>query len=173
MKTFLKIFGGLIVIFIVVGLFLDNKINITREIEVNATPEQIHVYVGDLNKWPEWTPWAEMDPTMKTIPGDLSSGVGASQSWKGESGSGGLKFTESSPTKGIAYDMTFDGDPTVYIAGMRYKSNGNTTTVSWYMTGEMGPIIIGNYFAQLMDTLIGDSFDSGLEKLKKVVEENK
>lgn len=170
MQTFLKIFGIIIVLFIGVGLLLDNEVHVTREIKINASAEDIHRYVGDLNQWPEWTPWIVLDPTIKTTIGDKASGVGASQSWTGESGSGTLKFTASSPQTGIVYDLNFEGDPAVYVSGMTYKADGSSTIVTWYMKGEMGPIIIGNYFAQLMDSLVGDSFQLGLDKLKEQLE---
>ncbi|WP_444996622.1 SRPBCC family protein [Aliikangiella sp. IMCC44359] len=170
MRTFLKIIGVLIILFIIGGLILDNKVNVTREIEIQASPEKIHLFVNDLNQWPQWTPWIDLDPTIKTTIGAVTHGVGAMQSWTGESGSGSLTFTQSSPENGIVYDLTFEGDPTVYISGMRYSANGDKTIVTWYMTGEMQPIIIGNYFAQLMDVFVGDSFSSGLNKLKKAVE---
>lgn len=170
MKTFLKIFGGFILLLVVVGLFLDNKINVSRQIEVNASPEKVHELVSDLNNWPKWSPWTTLDPTIKTTIGDKSSGVGASQSWKGESGAGKLTFTQSSLEKGIVYDLNFEGDPATYISGMTYEEKDGKTLVVWYMKGEMGPIIIGNYFAQLMDTLVGDSFQLGLDKLKEAAE---
>jgi len=170
MKTFLKVFAIILVVIILVGLFLDNKINITREIEIQASPQEIHRYISDLNQWTHWNPWVEMDPTIKTTIGEVSSGVGASQSWTGESGSGALTLTESSVDGGIVYSMTFDGDPAVYMAGMRYSPTSNGTRVTWYMTGEMQPIIIGNYFSLIMDSLVGPSFETGLANLKKVVE---
>jgi uncharacterized membrane protein len=170
MKTFLKIFAFLLVLIAVVGLFLDNKVNVSRQIEVNAAPEMIHAYVADLNQWPKWSPWLELDPTIQTTIGNVSSGVGASQSWVGQSGSGALTIVQSHESDGIVYHLTFDGDSTVYVAGLRYASQGDSTLVSWYMTGEMKPIIIGNYFAQLMDGFIGKDFENGLAKLKQVVE---
>ena len=111
-----------------------------------------------------------MDPTIKTIIGDTQAGVGAHQSWVGQSGAGQLTFTESSVNTGIVYDMSFEGDSTIYEAGMSYQESGSKTLVTWYMTGEMEPIIIGNYFAQIMDALMGDSFTLGLERLKEVSE---
>lgn len=172
MKTFLKIFGVILVLIIVVGLFLDNKIDVRRQVEINASAEQVHQYVNNLEKWPEWIPWIEMDPSMKTVLGEKTSGVGASQSWHGQSGSGSLTFTHSSVTDGVVYDMSFEGDPTAYVAGLKYDEQNGKTIVTWYMQGEMQPIIIGNYFALLMDGFIGDSFASGLDKLKTAVEAN-
>ncbi|WP_196139132.1 SRPBCC family protein [Aliikangiella sp. G2MR2-5] len=170
MKIFLKILLGLIIIFIVTGLFLDNKIDVRREVTIKALPQQIHPFINDLKNWSQWSPWEVLDPSIKTTFGDITSGTGASQNWTGESGSGALKFTQSSLEKGIVYDLTFEGDPTVYVSGMSYRIEGDTTIVTWYMQGEMGPIVIGNYFAQLMDALIGDSFQLGLDRLKEAVE---
>ena len=170
MKTFLKIFAVIIGLIVVGGLFLDNNVNVNREVTINASTDKIHEYVNDLNKWPEWSPWIDLDPSIKTTIGEVSQGVGASQTWVGESGAGALTLTESSATTGIIYNLTFEGDSTVYIAGMRYEPTGEQTKVTWYMTGEMQPIIIGNYFAQLMDSFVGQSFSDGLTKLKKAVE---
>ena len=170
MKTFLKVFGSFTLLFVVVGLSLSNNINIRRSITIDAPFSVIHSQVNNLNQWTEWSPWLTMDPTIKTTMGDIQSGVGAHQSWVGQSGAGKLTFTESSENSGVVYDMSFEGDSTMYQAGFDYQQSGNKTLVTWYMTGEMQPIIIGNYFAQIMDALMGDSFTTGLEKLKDVSE---
>ena len=172
MNTILKWFGIILLVLVVVGLIIPNDVNVRRSIEINATPEQIHYYVDNLEQWPKWGPWATMDPTMKTTIGEIKSGVGASQSWKGEGGNGSLKITSSSPEKGVVYDMSFDGDPGVYQAGLSYQKQGDSVLVTWYMTGEMQPIIIGNYFSLLMDSLVGGSFEQGLSALKQTVEES-
>lgn len=170
MQTFLKIFGIILAIFVVVGLILPNQIEIKREIEINASSDVIHEYVNNLDNWPKWSPWLELDPTIQTTIGNVHQGVGASQSWQGSSGGGQLTFTDSSVENGVVYDMSFEGDSTVYQAGLSYQLKGSKTLVSWTMTGEMEPIIIGNYFALLMDSLVGDSFVAGLEKLKEISE---
>ena len=50
MKTTLKIIGGVIVLFIVFGLVLDNRYDIERSLTFNASKAQIHAHVGDLKK---------------------------------------------------------------------------------------------------------------------------
>lgn len=172
MKTFLKFLGIIVGLFVLVGLFLPNQIDVRRSVVIDAPVAEIHQHLHDLNNWPSWSPWNELDPTIKTTIGDLSSGKGASQSWLGNSGGGNLKITQSSLEQGVIYDLNFDGDSTVYEAGFSYQQEDGKVLVTWFMTGEMQPIIIGNYFALLMDSLVGDSFVSGLNKLKVVVEEN-
>ncbi len=172
MQTFLKFFGIILALFVVVGLILPNQVEIKRDIEINASTAVIHEFVNNLDNWPKWSPWLELDPSILTTIGEINAGVGASQSWVGSSGGGQLTFTESSIDKGVVYDMSFEGDPTVYQAGLSYQSKGTKTLVSWTMKGEMEPIIIGNYFALLMDSLVGDSFVTGLQKLKDISENN-
>jgi hypothetical protein len=170
MQTFLKVFGVILAIFVVVGLILPNQVEIKREIEISASKAVIHEYVNNLDNWPKWSPWLELDPSIQTTIGEIHTGVGASQSWLGKSGGGQLTFSDSSTDKGVVYQMSFEGDPTVYQTGLSYQAKGDKTLVAWTMTGEMKPIIIGNYFALLMDSLIGDSFIAGLQKLKEISE---
>ena len=73
---------------IIVGLFLPGDYMVTRTVEISATPDQIHEYVGDLKRWPEWSPWKKTDPTIEIT-------LGASQSWTDKSGGGSLTVTQS------------------------------------------------------------------------------
>ena len=170
MQTFLKFFAGFIVLFVGIGLFLDREFEVSREITINATPEKIHAFINDLNQWPKWSPWQILDPSVKTTIGDISSGIGASQTWTGNGGGGSLIFTHSSVKEGIVYDLVFDGDTSIFVTEMHYQIDNDSTTVSWVMKGKMEPVIIGSYFAQLMDTLVGDNFYLGLTNLKKAIE---
>ncbi|MBV1909979.1 MAG: SRPBCC family protein [Kangiellaceae bacterium] len=170
MNKFLKVFGVICLLVIIIGLIIPNEVDVRRSVTINASNEQIHRFTNNLERWPKWSPWIQSDPSIQTTLGEIHSGVGASQSWVSTSGSGQLTLTDSSIDNGIVYDMTFEGDPTVYQAGISYQNNGNNVTVTWYMKGEMKPIIIGNYFALMMDMFIGDSFKQGLEMLKREVE---
>jgi len=170
MKTFLKFFGIIVGLFVIVGLILPNQVDVRRSVVINAPVADIHQYLSNLDNWSKWSPWIELDPTIKTTIGDIHSGKGASQSWLGNSGGGKLTITEASLADGVVYDLSFEGDSTIYQSGFSYQEQGGKILVTWFMTGEMQPIIIGNYFALLMDSLVGDSFVSGLDKLRNVVE---
>jgi uncharacterized protein YndB with AHSA1/START domain len=170
MQKFLKVFAVLLLLFVVGGLLLDNEFEVKREVVIDAPVEVVHAYVNDLEQWQKWSPWQQLDQTVVTTVGDITQGVGASQTWTDQNGGGSLKLTHASVTEGIQYDLKFAGDDTVFISKMAYDVQGSKTKVSWSMSGKMQPIIIGNYFAQLMDTLVGDSFALGLNNLKQVVE---
>jgi polyketide cyclase/dehydrase/lipid transport protein len=171
MNTFLKFFGIIMLSVVVVGLIIPNHVDIRRSVEIDAPVTTIHAFTSNLEKWPQWSPWITEDPSIKISLGDIHQGTGASQSWTGASGSGNILFTQSSPEQGVVYDMNFDGDSTLYQAGFSYQEKGQKTIVTWYMTGDMTPIIIGNYFSLMMDGLVGDSFVMGLDKLKELSED--
>lgn len=171
LKALLSIIIILIVIVVVVGLFLPTSYTVERSIVIDAPPAKIHEYVGDLNKWETWEPWREGDPTLVITHGEKTKGVGASQSWVGESGGGALTFTMDSPTEGIEYDLVFDDGTYECQSAMKYSPlEDGETRVTWTMTGDMGTPVIGGYFVLMMDSMVGKMFDNGLANLKNAVE---
>jgi len=154
----------------IVGAFLPTEFKIARSIIINADSATIHTFLGDLNKWEEWTPWKENDPSIVITQGDKTSGIGASQSWTGDSSNGKLIFTSSSPEKGIEYDLIMDDGEFKCKSAMLYNAEENGTQVTWTMSGDMEIPIIGGYFAIMMDLMAGKMFDQGLQNLKQVVE---
>ena len=95
---------------------------------MQATPAQVHAFVGDLEKWDEWTPWIEDDPSIVTTFGEKTVGVGAHQSWTSESGDGELTLTQSDE---LAFRVVFDGEiprnRDLYWRGLVYSEFENGT----------------------------------------------
>ena len=171
----LLIVGGFFAAVCLIGFFLPTAYAVERKVTINATPEQVHALVGDLKAWPQWAPWEEDDPTIKTTYGEKTTGVGASQSWTGKDGDGELTLTASSPTTGIAYDMAFiQGDMRAPAeCAMSYQVADGTTTVTWSMKGDLAsmmPPVLSGYMNLTMPSMIGGMFDRGLEKLKGIAE---
>ena len=163
---------ALLVLGVIVGMLLPTTYSLSRSLIIKAKPESIHFYVGDLSKWDMWAPWKDEDPSIVTTLGEHTSGVGASQTWLGKDGDGSLTFTKSSPTKGIEYDLFFEGGAYQCWAAMHYDTVGeNATKVTWIMKGKMDMPVIGGYVAMMMDSMVGNMFDRGLSKLKHQVEQ--
>jgi len=175
MKILKTIFSAIIifiVIVVVVGLFLPTSYTVERSVVIDAAPTQIHKYVGDLNNWSAWEPWMEGDPTIIVTQGEKTKGIGASQSWVGDSGDGALTFTKDSPTEGIEYDLFFDDGAYVSQSAMVYDPlEDGETKVTWTMSGDIGAPVIGGYFALMMNAMVGEMFDKGLSNLKNTVED--
>lgn len=176
MKKVLIGLALLVVLVTVVGLVMPTSYAIEKSVVINAKPEAIHTHVGDLKKWPAWAPWLEMDPTIETTYGPTTTGVGASQTWtSAKDGDGELMLTRSDPTTGIAYEMAFimEGTRAPSLCAMNYTTEGDTTTVTWTMTGDAGefmPPVIGGLMTPMMTNEIGSMFEKGLDNLKATVE---
>jgi carbon monoxide dehydrogenase subunit G len=158
-----------IVLLFVISLFLPKTFHVERSIRIDASSAEVHAYVGDLAKWESWTPWIEADPTIVIDYGPVTSGVGASQSWTGDSGNGELSFTRCDPSHGVAYDMSFDEGRYPSTGELTYAAEGAGTMVTWVMDGESNGVV-GRWMGLFMGSMVGPMFDQGLESLKTVVE---
>lgn len=160
-----------ITLLVITGLFLSPEYNVEQSILIKTRPENIHSYVNDLKQWPRWTPWQEMDPGIKIRYGNVTKGIGASQSWQGKGGRGHLHITASSPYNGIAYDVFFGEADTPSISAIEYKElDIDSTRVTWRLHGEIDLPVLGGYIAILVRAMTRDMYKKGLYKLKTVVE---
>lgn len=159
-----------VVILVGVGLFLPSDYQVSRSILIEADRENIHGLVGELTRWPEWAAWQEMDPSLKTVYGEKTTGIGAYQAWNGKSGNGELTFTKCDPESGVAYDLFFAGGRDKSPGAISYDATDNGTNVTWEMSGDFGMNLIGRYYGLMMDRMVGTMFDDGLKRLKKRAE---
>ena len=159
----------LVMLVVVIGLALPTQYEVSRSIVIQAPRERVHALIADLSNWPQWEPWTEEDPTIKTTTGESTTGLGAHQSWVGSEGNGNLTFTRVDAQRGIEYALMFD-DKYECVAGMTHEPAGDAVRVTWWMTGDTETPVIGGYFAKLMPRMISPMFDRGLEKLKAAAE---
>lgn len=167
-----KVLIGLVVvvlILVLVGVLLSGEYTVERSVVVQAKPPKIHDLVGDLARWDDWMPWKEEDPSVEVKLGDKTKGVGANQTWTSKDGTGRIDFTASDEDKGIEYDMAFNEWKSK--GSIRYDRLDDSTKVTWTMKGTVDTPVLGGYFALMMPTMIGASFDKGLAKLKAKAEE--
>lgn len=158
-------------LFIIVGLMLPNEFRVTRNLPIHAPSAVIHQYVGDINQWSSWSPWLSYDPDIKFMPGQITQGIGASQSWSGSHGHGHLTVTATSEMRGIECDLQFDGGRSHSQSTVRYfPINPQTTDVVWTINGRIKTPILGGYIALVMNSKTGPLFVEGLYKLKKLAE---
>ncbi len=151
---------------VIVGFMLPASYTVQRTVTVNADPARIHALVGDLQRWPEWSPWAKADPSVSSTYGEATTGVGAHQSWTSDNGGGELTFTACDPRTGISYDMILDRGKYTVTATMAYQPGPDGTTVVWSMTGHNGNNPFSRYFGLMMDPMVGPMFEDGLNRLK-------
>ena len=164
-------FGLAALLVVTVGFLLPSGYTIERTIVIEAAPEQVHQFAGDLDQWSRWTPWLHSDPSLVITPGALTTGKGAQLSWQSKTGGGDLTFTRCQPDWGVAFDMTLGKKKRLSACSLRYRPIQQGTEVLWQMQGDSGLDIFGRYFNLMLDPLMGPMLDEGLTRLKMLSEE--
>ena len=166
---------GLILLVVAIGLVLPTEYRIEESIVIDAPASEVHALLDDLERWPDWAPWHELDDTIVTTYGELTTGVGAHQSWTSQDGDGELTITRSDPSTGIAYDMAFIMGETraPSTASMDMSPSGDGTQVTWIMEGDVSdfmPPVMSGLMNIFMKREIASMFQLGLGNLKELAE---
>jgi len=169
-KKITLILAGIFLSVIVLGLTLPSSYEISRSVTIDSPVDDVHAYLNNIEQWPRWAPWHNTENEVSIRRGKISTGVGASQTWSGEGGTGSLEITQSSLQSGIEYVLHFGKEEQDTVGNFKYQPNGEQTIVTWTMTGEMSMPIIGPYAVLIMDSMAGPTLLTGLDKLKAAVE---
>ncbi len=166
-----------VILFLVGGFTLPSTVHVERSLHIDSKPADIFPLVGNLNEWQKWSPWAKEDPDMEMeITG---SGEGQILQWHSNVptiGNGTQEITESSPPTYVKSHLDF-GEQGVADAAFLLEAEDEGTQVSWIFDADMRegvPLIkqpISTYFVFFMDNLIGTKYETGLNQIKTLAEQ--
>ena len=166
--------GLILVIVVIVGLALTqpDSFKVQRSATIKAPPEKIMAYLNDFHQWPAWSPWEKLDPNMQRTFDGAASGKGAVYAWKGNDdvGQGRMEILESAPAQldiKLDFIKPFASSNRTEFA---LQGQGDSTQVTWTMTGPSQFVtkVMGVFFS--MDKMIGKDFEKGLAQLKMAAE---
>lgn len=173
MLTFIGLVLLVIAAIFVLALTKPNTFRVERSITINTSPEKIAALINDFHQWNAWSPWAKLDPAMKTTYSGPASGPRAVYEWEGSSkvGKGRMEILSVEPQKtSIKLDFLkpFEGHN---IADFVLEPQGSSTRVNWIMYGPLN-LIPGKLMSVFttMDKMIGPDFDKGLANMKTAAE---
>lgn len=172
LKILLYTLLGLGALWAILGLFAKKDYHIERSIEIDAPMELVYEHVRYFKNFESWSPWAKLDPAMKTsITGDDGT-IGATYKWAGNDdvGIGQQVITGISPVK-IEYEIRFtEPFESTSPSWIHFEPKGDTTKVTWAF--DMHVAFPWNGLAMFtdMDAAIGKDYENGLESLKAVCE---
>ena len=178
MKTLKKLglgFFGLLVLLVLVAFLLPGKMHVERSLVIKAGAEPLYHQVNTLKNWEKWSPWHQMDSTMKVTYEGPEAGTGAKYSWVGEQmGEGSLQISESQTNQIIKTNLNFGGMGTSY-AQYTFEPVADGTKVTWAMDSDSKDVpwswyVPSKYMNLFMDDMLGKDFEKGLNNLKTVVE---
>lgn len=147
--------------------------HIERTARIKAPPEKLYAYINDLHQWETWSPYAQLDPAMKTQYSGAAAGTGAAYEWQGNSkaGAGRVTITDTAPPNKVAINLDmfkpFKAQNDVLFT---LQPNGDATDVTWAMDGRNTLLSKTMSLFFSMDSMVGGQFEEGLANLKALAE---
>lgn len=173
---FKKIAIGLVVLIAIVlalAAMQPNAFSVTRSITIKAPPEKIAALISDFHNWQAWSPWEKLDPGMQRTFSGAAKDQGAVYAWTGNDkvGAGRMEIVGVTPPNKVDIKLDFlkpfeSHCQTVFAL----DGKGDTTTVSWTMSGPSDFMTKLMGLVASMDSMVGKDFETGLANLKAVAE---
>ena len=169
----------LLVVLAVIASFLvyvatrPSAFRIERSAVVAAPPERLFAQVNDFHKWPGWSPWEQLDPTMKKTYEGAAAGPGAIYSWVGNPkvGEGRMTIESTTPPSLLKLKLEFIKPwQATNATTFSFDAEGGATKVTWAMEGTHTFTMKAFGVFMNMDKLVGRDFERGLANLKAVAE---
>jgi uncharacterized protein YndB with AHSA1/START domain len=168
---FVYIFGAVAVVilgFVILVALRPADFRVVRSATMSAPPADVFAQVNDFHKWDAWSPWAKLDPSMKTTYDGQPTGTGASYSWNGNShvGEGRMTITESRPNDLIRIKLEFRRPfAATNDVEFTFKPEGQQTIVTWSMAGKANFMVRAFSLFMSMDKMVGGMYEQGLSQL--------
>lgn len=168
---FVYIFIGMIVTLLIVAALMPKVFNIEKTIVIAKPVADVMDKVGNLNRYSEWNPWQQSDPsTKKDITGTPNT-PGHKYTWEGKKVGLGSLTLNSIDDKHIHFDLQFL-KPWKSQAkdNWLFEQWGNgETKVTWQNSGSL-PWPIARLMGPMLQKSLSKQFEQGLDNLKKMVE---
>jgi hypothetical protein len=172
LKNVLIALAVIIVIALVGIYFLPSHYQLSNSIEINKPPSVVYAEVTDFNKWKDWGPWLEMEPTAKLTVEGTPSTIGHKMSWDGEKlGQGSITIADVNPNVAVASDLDFV-KPMKNTAKDYWKfedAGDGKTKATWISSGDLS-YPLGRVFGLKINSMMGEKERHGLDNLKRVCE---
>lgn len=172
LKKTLIAFSLLLIVLFVVGFALPSEFKVERSISINADANQVYPYLADLREWKKWGLWFQLDPDMSVVYSGPERDVGMRSAWQSDSqGSGEMEMIALDPGRRVIYTLYFPEFDMKSTGELIITEKQGQTQVRWMNYGDIEGGPLNNYFALVMDSMIGPDFEAGLTNLKQLVEQ--
>ncbi|MDD4088019.1 MAG: SRPBCC family protein [Bacteroidales bacterium] len=175
LKKIILVIVTIILIFLVIALFVDRNYSVERNVIINKPIAEVFDYVRYLKNQDNFSKWAMMDPEMQKWYRGTDGQPGFVSAWKSEKknvGAGEQEILRIEEDKRIDYELRFlepfESTQQAYITTTAIDSM--QTRVAWGFNGHMA--YPSNLMLLFMDfeEIVGDDFQTGLDKLKNELE---
>lgn len=173
-KIVLLVILSLVVLILIIAAFVKKDINVTKEIIINKSKQEVFAYVKLLKNQDNFSKWATMDSSMKKTYSGTDGTVGFVSAWEGNKdvGAGEQEILKIDEGNRIDYALRFikpfksNAD-----AFMIFEDAGkNQTKVKWGFKSKMAYPMNAMCLFVNMEEVVGKDFQTGLDNLKKNLE---
>lgn len=176
MRAIKRLFLGLALLTLVLGAVafaLPRHLTVERSAVINAPESDIFPYLNAPRKFNEWSPWAARDPQTHYAFSGPADGEGARMEWDSdhpEVGKGALEIVESRENRSVTMALNFGPDG---LATAQYDLTpaGAGTRVTWGLNTDVGNNPVSRWMGLMLDRWVGEAYEEGLSRLKKLVED--
>ncbi|MEO7652625.1 MAG: SRPBCC family protein, partial [Bryobacteraceae bacterium] len=136
-KILTGIFVALVILAGIVAI-QPSEYRVQRSATISASPAEIFPLVNDFHKWDGWSPWAKLDPAMRTTYGGPPAGPGTVYTWTGndKAGEGRMTITDSNPNDLVRIKLEFlKPFPSTSTTDFTFRPESGGTAVTWDMKG--------------------------------------
>ncbi|MDR7130908.1 putative damage-inducible protein DinB [Algoriphagus sp. 4150] len=178
MKTLIRILiviGVLIAIPLVVALFVKKEYAVEKEIAIDKSKSEVFEYIKYLKNQDNYSKWSNMDPDMKKSYEGTDGTVGFVSRWESDNkevGVGEQEIKKITEGERIDFELRFfkpfEATEPAFMTTETVAED--QTKVKWGFSGHMNyPMNIMMLFMDF-EQMIGDDLQTGLDKLKTVLE---
>jgi uncharacterized protein YndB with AHSA1/START domain len=175
MKTFLKaIVGAVTALFVVVvggSYLLPDHVTVQRQVLIQAPPAKVFALISSYKRFPEWSPWADIDPELRYTYTGPDSGVGQQMAWASNNpnvGSGTQTITEFVADSHLGVDLDL-GAMGKAKAFWDLKPVAEGTLATWGFNMGLNSVL-DRWTGLLMDRFVGPDYEKGLNRVKALAE---
>ena len=144
------------------------EFEVRRETDIPTSRAAVYALLVDFHRWPEWSPWEDLDPNVSRTYAGPDAGTGAVYEWSGnrKAGAGRMEITDAVEPSKVQIALQF----------LKPFKSSNTTTfelverdgathVTWRMVGPQTFMtrVMGIFTS--MDKMVGKDFEKGLDRL--------
>ena len=178
MKALKKVF--LVIAVLIAGVAIlagvaKKEYSVQRQIEINKPHTEVFSYLKFLKNQDNFSVWAARDPNMKKEFRGTDGTIGFVSAWDStneEVGKGEQEIKKITENERIDYELRFlkPFESTEQAYFTTEATSENSTVVTWGFNGKMPyPMNLMLLFLDF-DEMLGKDFDSGLSKLKAILE---
>lgn len=171
LKRVLYALSAVAIVLVGGSFLLPAQAVVSRSIAIAAPPESVFAIVGDLRRFHEFSPLAELDPNIRYAFEGTESGVGQRMVWRSDNselGNGIRTIMDYDPPRSVVFGVV-SGKRDRSVAAFELMPTSTGTKATWTFTADLDGIP-ARWSGLLYDRRIGAEYEQGLARLKAVVE---